>query len=33
MTRYIKQAPLYSRQVTNEVRQTVSEMLLEIEAP
>jgi sulfopropanediol 3-dehydrogenase len=31
MTDYLKHAPLYSRQVTDEVRRTVSDILLEIE--
>lgn len=31
MTEYLKQAPLYSEQVTEEVRRTVSQMLLAIE--
>jgi sulfopropanediol 3-dehydrogenase len=31
MTEYLKKAPLYSREVSDEVRRTVSEMLLRIE--
>jgi sulfopropanediol 3-dehydrogenase len=31
MAKYLKQAPMYSSQVTEQVRQTVSEMLLRIE--
>ena len=31
MTEYLKHAPLYSQQATEEVRRAVSEMLLDIE--